>query len=244
MAIDLSKRSMPLQYTAVIESKKQLTKNVYLVNFRLQNPPTISFLPGQTISLHAGEQLNRSMSIASAPSDAEHILMVHDVSPLGPGSRWTLAHDVGDIGTFMAPLGIFLLDNSPRRKVFVATGTGIAPFRSMLLDLFSRNEPSTMNNELVVYWGLRFEEDIYWKEEFEDFSRKNPKLTFKLTLSKPRETWNGLRGRVTDHVVQEEKNITESEFYLCGNKEMVRDVEAQLAAAGVPKQQVYKELYF
>lgn len=240
MVIDLSQRSLPQQYTAVIESKELLTKNIYLVNFRLQNPATLSFLPGQTISLHVGEGINRSMSIASAPGNTTHILMVHDVSPMGPGSKWTLAHKVGDVGTFMAPLGIFLLDNSPKKKVFIATGTGIAPFRSMLLDILSSHEPSTMNHELVLYWGLRYEEDVYWKEEFEELAHKHSNFSFHLILSKPAEKWTGLTGHVTDHVIQENNH----EYYLCGNKEMVKEMEQQLLAAGLPKTQIYKELYY
>lgn len=236
MAIDVSKRSRPQQCTAIIESKEQLTKNVYLVNFKLQNPPNISFLAGQTISLHVGEGLNRSMSIASVPADHAHILMVHDISPMGPGSKWTLAHNVGDTGTFMAPLGIFLLDRSPRKKVFVATGTGIAPFRSMLL--------AGIDAPCTVYWGLRYEEDIYWREEFEQLARIYPKFTFNLILSKPTDRWGGLRGHVTEHVLAQETNMQESEFYLCGNKEMVRDVDTKLIERGVPKAQIYKELYF
>lgn len=244
MVIDLSQRSLPQQYTAVIESKELLTKNIYLVNFRLQNPATLLFLPGQTISLHVGERINRSMSIASAPGDTTHILMVHDVTPMGPGSKWTLAHNVGDTATFMAPLGIFLLDPSPRKKVFIATGTGIAPFRSMLLDIFSNSELRTQHSELVLYWGLRHEEDVYWKKEFEDLTRKHPNFNFKLTLSKAGDAWKGLRGRVTEHVIKEEQQLMESEYYLCGNKEMVKEMEEKLMGAGVPKAQVYKEMYY
>lgn len=236
MAIDFSQRCRPEQFTAQIESKKQRTEHVYLVNFKLQNPPTISFLPGQTISLHVAESVNRTMSIASAPSDNTHILMVHDVSPMGPGSKWTLAHEVGDQATFMAPLGIFLLDNSPRKKVFIATGTGIAPFHSMLF--------SQISTPATLYWGLRHEEDVYWKEEFEELAKSNPNFNFKLTLSKPNETWSGLRGHVTEYVVKEEQQLTENEYYLCGNREMVKEMEAQLLEAGVPKAQVYKEMYY
>ena len=237
MTIDLSLRPKPQQCRAIIESKTQLTKTVWLVNFRMQNPPEIRFLPGQTISLHVGEGLNRSMSIASAPDDGTHILMCHDVSPGGPGSQWTLNHTVGDVATFMAPLGIFILDKtSNRKKVLVATGTGIAPFRSMLLD--------GITQPVTLYWGLRHEKDVYWNQEFEEFAHKHPNFIFKLTLSKPDEHWIGLKGRVTDHVLQEENDVTESEFYLCGNKEMVIDMEMKLLTKGIPKKQVYKELYF
>lgn len=241
MAIDLSLRSRPQQCTAVIESKEQLTPNVYLVNFRLQNPESMSFLAGQTVSLHAADGANRSMSIASPPSDATHILMCHDVKPGGPGSQWTLAHNVGDVGTFMAPLGIFILDKqSHRKKVFVATGTGVAPFRSMLLDYL----PQHGSENFTLYWGLRHEEDIYWNEEFVELSKKYPNFRYVLTLSQPSETWTGKRGRVTDHVTQEEKLLSESEFYLCGNKAMVKEMDEKLAGAGVPRDQIYKELYF
>ncbi len=241
MAIDLSKRPRPQKYTAVIESKKQLTKHIFLVNFRVTAPPTITFLPGQTISLHVGEGLNRSMSIASLPTDTTHILMCHDVSPMGPGSQWTLTHKEGDQATFMAPLGIFILDKeSHRKKVLVATGTGIAPYRPMIIDYLT----SGGTDDITLYWGLRHEDDVYWDEEFRALSQEYPNFRYVLTLSRAGETWHGKRGRVTEHVIQEEQNIPGSDYYLCGNKQMIVDMEAQLTGAGVPKAQIYKELYF
>jgi CDP-4-dehydro-6-deoxyglucose reductase, E3 len=241
MAPDLSKRPRPQRYIAVIESKTQLTEHVYLVNFRVQTPDTIVFLPGQTISLNVGEGLNRSMSIASLPTDTTHLLMCHDVSPMGPGSLWTLNHAVGDTATFMAPLGIFLLDKtSGRKKVFVATGTGIAPFRSMALDYLNNGG----TDDMTLYWGLRYEKDLYWVEEFEELAHKYPNFRFVLTLSKPTDAWKGKVGHVTEHVMADEFHGTNTDFYLCGNKAMVKEMDEKLAAAGVPKEQIYKELYF
>jgi CDP-4-dehydro-6-deoxyglucose reductase len=241
MALDLSKRPRPQRYTAVIESKTQLTEHVYLVNFRVQTPDTITFLPGQTISLNVGEGLNRSMSIASLPTDTTHILMCHDVNPMGPGSQWTLNHNVGDAATFMAPLGIFILDKtSGRKKVFVATGTGIAPFRSMVLDYLN----SGGTDDVTLYWGLRYEKDLYWVEEFERLTQTYPNFRFVLTLSKPTDAWKGKVGHVTEHVMADELHSTNTDFYLCGNKAMVKEMDEKLAAAGVPKEQIYKELYF
>lgn len=241
MAIDLSKRPKPGLCTAVIETKTQVTKNVWLVNFRMQNPATITFLPGQTISLHVGEKLNRSMSIASPPSDTTHVLICHDISPMGPGSQWTLNHNVGDVGTFMAPLGIFILDKeSHRKKVLVATGTGIAPFRSMLFEYLETGG----SDDITLYWGLRHKEDIYWKEEFEQFAQKYPNFRFVLTLSRPTDAWTGKKGHVTEHVLADEANLRASDFYLCGNRDMVKDMETQLISRSVPKEQIYKEMYF
>lgn len=238
-------RPMPRQFQAVIEKKEQLTNKIILVTFKLVNPPEIHFIPGQTISLNVGAGLNRAMSIASPPSDKTHILMCHDVSPGGPGSQWTIHHNVGDAATFMAPLGIFILDRGSRRKkVFVATGTGIAPFRSMLLYHLADG----MTDEVIVYWGLRFEEDVYWAREFEELCAKHRNVHFILTLSKPTDAWqesaSRRRGRVTDHVIQEEQNLPDSDFYLCGNQAMIKDMEEQLLSHGVPKEQIFRELYF
>jgi NAD(P)H-flavin reductase len=241
MVIDLTKRPRPQQCVALIESKVHLTKNVYLLNLRMQTPSSIAFLPGQTISLHVGEKLNRSLSISNVPSDNTHILLCHDVSPMGPASQWTLASKVGDEAKFMAPLGIFILDTtSQRKKVLVATGTGIAPFRSMLQEYLSQGG----SDDITLYWGLRYEDDVYWVEEFEELAQNYPNFRFVLILSRAGEKWAGKRGHVTEHVLADEANLPGSEFYLCGNKEMVREMDEKLAHAGVAREQIYKELYF
>lgn len=255
----------PHHCTAVVSSKTKLTEKVYLVTFAMKDPPELDFVAGQTMVLHIAEGINRSMSIASVPSDPKNIVMCHDVSPMGPGSKWTLGLSVGDSVSFMAPLGAFVLDKeSPRKKVFVATGTGVVPFRSMLLDVYSstNNElnpniriPSQLSNShirtdslfvdtIVLYWGLRYEEDIYWKDEFEKIEKEHPNFRFVFTLSKPTQNWLGKKGRVTDHVFSEEKNLPACDVYLCGNKEMVREVKDKLLALNVPKEQIKQELFF
>ncbi|MBU2544611.1 hypothetical protein KJ618_04050, partial [Patescibacteria group bacterium] len=131
-----------------------------------------------------------------------------------------------------------------RKKVFVATGTGIAPFRSMIIDCLSRYELLTMNYELILYWGLRLEEDIYWKEEFENLEKQYPNFHFYLVLSKASDHWQGKTGHVTEHVLNEEKDLENSDFYLCGNKEMVKELEEQLLAKNVPKERIKTELFY
>lgn len=231
----------PHHCTAAVSSKVKLAEKVYLVTFAMKDPPELDFIPGQTMMLHIAEGINRSMSIASVPSDSKNIVMCHDISPMGPGSKWTLGLSVGDSVSFMAPLGAFVLDKqSPRKKVFVATGTGVVPFRSMLLDYLENGG----TDDLTLYWGLRFEEDIYWQEEFMDLSRKYPNFRFVFTLSKPTQRWSGKKGRVTDYVFSDEKNLPACDVYLCGNKEMVREVKDKLLALNVPKEQIKQELFF
>ncbi len=231
----------PQQYTAVVSSKEKISDHVYLVTFDLTDPGEIQFTAGQSLMLHIAEGINRSMSIASPPSQSHSLLMCHDVSPMGPGSKWTIGLAVGDKVTLVAPLGAFVLDTqSHRKKVMIATGTGIVPFRSMLLDYLEHGG----TDEVTLYWGLRYETDVYWRSEFEEISRKYPNFHFVLTVSKPTETWAGHRGRVTDHIFVHEQNIPGSDFYLCGSKEMVAEMKEKLVMHSVPKEQVKSELFF
>ena len=267
--------------------KEQVTEKVYFVTFRLVEPPTIDFRAGQNMMLMCGHGINRTMSIASPPSQNTEVLMVHDISPMGPGSKWTLALNVGDTVTVVAPTGGALsFIESPKKKIMVATGTGVAPFHAMILDyltsgavgqhaVFSHRqspdqqssiEPATprpsddatkqhaslrtssasvpSQSVLVLYWGLRFEQDVYWKEEFDRISSLHPNFIWHQVLSKPTDTWQGLRGHVTEHVLEMEKDKENSEFYLCGSRVMIEEVRAKLFERNVPKEQIKTELFY
>ena len=141
---------------------------------------------------------------------------------------------------FMGPLGIFTLDKaSPRKKILIATGSGIAPFRAMIHDYLENGG----SDDITLYWGLRYPEDIFWQEEFAVLSQKHPNFVFVLTLSQPIPNWQGKSGRVTAHL-GEIQNPTASDFYLCGNKDMVDEVQDHLLAKSVPKEQIKSELFY
>lgn len=231
----------PQPYTVRLASKEKVSRTVYLVTFTLVSPPTMPFIPGQHVLVRLAPGVNRSMSIASVPADVGTILMCHDVSPMGPFSQWTINAKVGDELVFVGPLGIFTMDRtSSRRKVFVATGTGVAPFRSMIREALGAGDTSP----IALYWGLRHEEDLYWQEEFAALAREHPNFQFVPTLSQPSEQWSGMRGRVTDHVFAMEKNFAIADFYLCGNRAMVEEMRSGLLAHQVPKEQIKTELFY
>lgn len=232
---------MAQKISVEVGNKQQLTESVYAVTFRLIDPTMLEFRAGQNMMLMVAPGINRTMSIASPPSQHGELLMLHDVSPMGPGSKWTLGLKEGDRATIMAPIGgslAFL--ETPRKKVMVATGTGVAPFRAMVMDRLSR-EPSV---PMTLYWGLRHEQDIYWKEVFDAVSSQHPAFTWQLVLSRPTDSWHGLTGHVTEHVLTREQNVTQNEWYLCGNKAMIDDVQAALRTRSVPKEQIRTELFF
>lgn len=237
---------MAQKITLTVSEKKQLTPNIFEVHFRLVTPTSIDFKAGQNMMLMIAPGVNRTMSIASAPSASSELLMVHDVSPMGPGSKWTIGLKVGDTATIVAPTGgaLSYLPTS-KRKVLIATGTGIAPFHAMVADFLEHRQGALQNTvSVVIYWGLRHESDIYWKNEFDDMAKRDPMFTWHLILSKPTETWQGMRGHVTEHVLANEKDMQNSEFYLCGNKAMIEEVRAKLLEQNVPAEQIKSELFF
>ncbi len=231
----------PQKYQVTVLSKEKVSTKVYLVRFALVAPTEMTFLAGQTVMFHVGEGVNRSMSIASTSDEKNSLLVVHDVGPMGPFSQWTIDAKVGDAITFIGPLGIFVLDReSPRKKVLVATGSGIAPFRGMLLDYLEHGG----TDDVTLYWGLRHEEDMFWEHELTQVSLKYPNFRFVLTLSRPADTWQGKLGHVEAHIFADEVNLPGSDFYLCGNKEMIHEMQETLAARGVPKAQIKSELFY
>lgn len=234
-------RARPQKYTALVTAKKQVSSKVYVIDFALPESTPFTFLAGQTILWHLAPDVNRSLSIASDPAEPAKLMIANDITPMGPASIRTVEIAVGDEIPFMGPLGIFYLDHeSAKKKIFVATGTGVAPFRSMLLRYLKQGG----TDDVTLYWGLRYEEDIFWDEEFQDLAQAYPNFRYVLTLSRPTDTWHGKKGRVTDYIFVDESNLKGADVYLCGNKPMIAEMEEKLEAAGVPKEQVKKELFY
>ena len=223
----------PLQQSAVITQKNQLNPHVFQFTFQTQHP--VLFTPGQYATVIIDAKTRRQYSFCSPANNSTSFDIVVDVSPMGPGSKFFMEKKVGDRVEILAPLGNFIYTESSRKKIFIATGTGIAPFRSMII--------TAPSESIVLYWGLRHEEDVYWQQEFEEFSNTHPNVQFILTLSQPSDNWVGKKGHVQDHLFSQ-LNLRNADYYICGNKDMVSDVREKLLAAQVPTTQVKSELFY
>lgn len=230
----------PQKFKAIISEKKWIAKKVIEVRFLLEEPPQIAFTAGQTMMIYIAPGINRSMSIASSPLNKDELTVCWDVSPMGPGAHWLLDRRIGDTAEFMAPLGVFTFDEqSPRKAFFMATGTGIAPFRAFVDTYLAQG----ILKESHLYWGLRQEEDIFWKDLFEGYRSSYQHFHFYVSLSQPSASWGGLKGHITDHVLHGSVD-KEADFYLCGSGAMVEEMHTGLIAQGVPEKQIKRELFF
>ena len=236
---------MPLQrFRAQVERVRDLTYDVREIELRLKEPPAIAFKAGQFVSFEVGrDALNRTIvrpySIASPPSQAERVLLVLNLVPGGPGSTYLFSLRVGDETEFKGPTGAFYLREDPARDLlFVATGTGIAPLRSMLYTLSERGFP----HQVTLYWGLRSQRDLYYQDDLEALARAHPNFSFITTLSRPEDGWTGERGRVTPLVEARIASVQNLAVYLCGNEGMIKDVTAVLQKKGLCP--IYREKYY
>lgn len=223
------------KYQAKVAKKEKLSAKIYLVSFDLVNPNQISFTPGQFVSLEFGSNLRRSYSIASSSSIHSSIDFLVDIAPGGPGSKFFENVKEGDMVNFLGPMGKFTLACEEGEIVFLATSTGIAPFHSMIDYLLSKGAKA----EIYLYWGFRYQKDIYWKDYFEDLAAKNPNFHFTLTLSRPDKVWQGSCGYVQDHVG--ENLFGQSHFYICGGGKMVKGVVDCLEGKNIAEDRIHFE---
>jgi NAD(P)H-flavin reductase len=231
-------------FQAQVTRIKDLTHDVRELELTLREPPEIHFKAGQFISFEIPKEghpypLTRPYSIASPPSDTRHVTLVFNLVTGGPGSTYLYGLKVGDATTFKGPAGSFYLRDDPARHLlFVATGTGIAPLRSMFLAQLERNT----GQPLTLFWGLRYERDLYYQDELVEWAGRYSKFSFVTTLSQAGPGWTGARGRVTSLVQERITSVRDLAVYLCGNGDMIKDVTALIQAKGLCP--VYREKYF
>lgn len=233
----------PMQYKGKVAEHILINEKFQYVHVELMDPHRMVFEAGQYISIDVGEGERRSYSIASAPAMDHAVEICVDVSPEGKGSTYLKNLKPGDEVNFIAPLGQFLISSETKEKklLFVATGSGIAPLRSMMVDLLEERQEK---REIHLHWGLRNVEDMFWEEDFRRFHKYFSNFTYHMTLSKPPSHWPLCAGYVTECIKNEMKVDADWGAYLCGNKVMIEEVSKLLEEMGILKDQIHFEKFF
>ncbi len=167
-------------YTAKLLRSIPLTETTTHLELEITNAPGFAFVPGQWLSVKAltpeGEEITRAYSIASPPADGHVALCLNRVDE-GFMSNHLCSLAEGAEISFQGPFGNFILHPPMRDTLFIATGTGIAPFRSMLHWVLSDPERH-QGRELWLLFGARTEQDLYYREEFEKLAAIAQELPF------------------------------------------------------------------
>jgi NAD(P)H-flavin reductase len=232
------------RFTAKVIAVRQLTHDVRQIDLRLVEPPEIRFKAGQFVSFdvpdsRTGRTVTRPYSIVSPPSSTQTISLLLNLVPHGPGSTYLFGLREGDDTSFSGPAGNFYLREDPTRDLlFVATGTGIAPFRSMLFANAERHSP----RRTTLFWGLRSQRDLYYQDELARLSRDLPGNSHIIALSRPEPGWERPSGRVTTLVEREIHDVKRLAVYLCGNSGMIAEVTRIIQGKGLCP--IFREKYY
>ena len=194
-----------------------------------------------------GKLIQRPMSISSSADDLTEyeffirLVQIGGFTPL----LWNIG--VGDAINIKGAKGKFLLQDDGRTCLFVASGTGLAPFISMLETLRGRGE----TRDVVLLHGVSYAYDLAWRKELMDLEAEGVfPLRYIATVSRPRESpdWDGETGRVETIVAAQMDAFgltpDNATVYLCGNPEMISAVDEIATARGFPPEQIRKELYW
>jgi CDP-4-dehydro-6-deoxyglucose reductase len=207
-------------------------------HFEFESPEwDAAFVPGQFVSITANE-ITRAYSIVSPPGGNRFALcanLVHD----GHLSPFLFALVPGGEIDFKGPYGAFILRRPASDSIFVATGTGIAPFRSMLLSQLNAN-PS---HRFTLIFGVRHEHGLLYNDELTALAQAFPNFDYRPTLTRPPNHWIGLTGRVQPHALEILGDRRDMDVYICGLREMVDDMRAQLKAIGLDRKRIIYEKY-
>jgi NAD(P)H-flavin reductase len=231
-------------FTAEVSRIQDLTYDVRAIELRLLEPDSMTFKAGQFVSFEVPKEgqprpVTRPYSIASPPSQRDRILLVLNLVQGGPGSSYLFGLKDGSRTSLKGPAGAFYLrDAGARDLLFVATGTGIAPLRSMILAQLEGGQ----SRSVTLFWGLRSQRDLYWQEELAALAAAHPSFSFVTTLSRPEPGWQGASGRVTALVDARVSSVGNLAVYLCGGNGMIKDVTARVNAKGLCP--IYREKYY
>ncbi len=232
-----------------VENESSNTRRYWI---QLPELERFDFEPGQfvTIDLPIHEKPNkrwRSYSIASWPDGTNVFELLIVLLEGGVGSSYFF-HEIkpGSALTLRGPLGVFTLPKQIDKDLyFICTGTGIAPFRSMLHHIKNHQLP---HKEIYLLFGTRTKNDLLYFDEMKRLETEIEGFHYIPTLS--REQWDGCCGYVHaiyENLVHEKMQggteVPEAQFYLCGWKNMVDEAKTRILELGYDKKAVHLELY-
>ena len=231
------------EFRCTVKGFRMLTPTVFETVFDTDQP--LSFIAGQFISIvipgagPKGRDLRRAYSIASSPEIRPIELCVKLVED-GPGTNYLYDLKEGAEFRGFAPYGDFTFEQKPdRHALFISTGTGIAPFRAMVMSKAYQSAPPKSAKVLI---GVRSEAELLYRDADLHF----PGTPLIETVSQPGPDWKGLKGRVTDYIrsLPADTPWLETDYYLCGNGSMITEVKEFLTAKGVLKDSIHQEKYY
>ena len=232
--------SSPTRVNAVVEEVCALGPDVTRLRLRLPEDAGLVYLPGQYMNVQLGDGRHRSFSMASKPDGNSVDFHVRRI----PGGHFTDRYlpslQGGAALEVELPLGHFRLHAEDYRPLLmVATGTGLAPIKSMLESLMGDDDCPPVS----LYWGMRTEADLYLHDEIQRWAERLYEFQYVPVLSRASDSWTGRRGHVQDAVLADLPNLSEHSIYLCGSPAMIADAKIAFVGSGASMDHLYADSF-
>ncbi|HTP42137.1 MAG TPA: FAD-binding oxidoreductase [Nitrospiria bacterium] len=262
MAGPAAARPDPFQhYRVTLERIVPMTPTVKSYTFALPDDARIRFKPGQYVQLYVPKgdgTVAKPYSIASPPDHERAIELCIKRVEGGYVSNYCDCLTGGESFEIRGPIGKFhLKEPIDSDLVFLATGTGVAPFRSMLHGLFPIDpgqrswapyqfhaDPDHASDARHVWliFGVRYEDEILYEHEFRMMAERYPLFHFIPTVSRPK-AWSGATGYVQEQAVNCIQDPAGKQVYVCGLLPMIEGARTALKGMGFRREQIHYEIY-
>lgn len=224
--------------TAMVSEIEWLTQEVANLRLQLPDVSTLDYLPGQYMNLHLADGTHRSFSMASLPNGNRVDFHVRRI----PGGQFTDGQletlKPGDRLDVELPLGSFRLHQEDYRPILmVATGTGLAPIKSMLETLMDDDDCPPV----WLYWGMRSEGAHYLDAQIRSWTPRLYEFQYHPVVSRPSASWQGRRGHVQEAVLSDLGDLSEHSIYMCGSPAMISDAKQAFLACGAVLDHIYTD---
>lgn len=213
------------EFITKVESIVDFTHDIKGIRFELSESDKINFKAGQFVNLFndpyddVTESTSRAYSISSAPSDNNALELIIRYVPDGMLTTWVFNHmKQGQNARIIGPFGEFYLRDTQREIVFIAGGSGLAPIRSIVLDMIDKK---INNRKATFFFGAVGVKDLYYVDEFEKIQKEHQWFKFVPALSGNDSDHPYEKGLITDVVASHYDDLSQHEGYLCGSPGMI-----------------------
>lgn len=236
------------QARALLIAKKLVAPDVFHLFFYVEGEG-FEYRPGQYVILtvpHHPTPLKRLYSFAGTNTDKNVFELLIKLVPEGAASEYIRNISVGDIVDISGPAGLFTQQQTLARKIFMVTGTGVAPVLSFL------TSANSMAHTSILFWGLKNLTEVYMFDSLLRLKQSTPTFSFTYCLSRqasfdriPADLLHYFRPGHIDAVWSSQiPSIDPSdEYYLCGSRTIIEDLRLLLLSKGVQKSHLFFEKY-
>lgn len=235
------------EFKATCGMIRDLTHDIKLFRFELKEPGEIDFVPGKYVQLRAPryeknkEEVYRAYSIASDPARKDYIDLIIRLVSGGICTTYCFEYlKEGDEVLFNGPYGEFSLSETDKDMIFIAGGSGMAPFVSILHEMVNRN----ITRKATYFFGANKVEELFMLDEMKEFEEKLENFQFVPVVFQPEKQWDGQTGLVTQAVPRVIDNAGDCEGYLCGSPGMIdASIKVLVEELGMDEEKIYYDKF-